>query len=203
MTSSNNQSNIAGDKPRARLELRQALREVSVEELKMASQAACSLLAQQAVWRKARCVLAYAPVATEINLLPLMITGVEQGKAIALPRFSHESVAYEMRRFTSLSKLDTGAFGVREPRGDAPLIPANQLDLILIPGLGFGLDGGRLGRGGGHYDRILETTGGCRCGVAMDVQVRSVVPLEPHDKLMNCILTPTRWLTIREEPDER
>jgi 5-formyltetrahydrofolate cyclo-ligase len=67
---------------------------------------------------------------------------------------------------------------------------------VLTPGIAFDALGRRLGRGRGFYDRLLAQTTGTRCGVAFDQQVVDVVPVETHDVVLNCILTPTRWLNV-------
>ena len=68
-----------------------------------------------------------------------------------------------------------------------------RLDLALVPGIGFTLDGGRLGRGKGYYDRLLAEVPVMKCGVAFECQIADEFPLESHDVQLNCILTPTRW----------
>jgi len=68
-----------------------------------------------------------------------------------------------------------------------------RLDLALVPGVAFDLNGHRLGRGKGYYDRLLAMLTGPACGVAFDQQIVSQVPNEPHDVRLSCILTPTRW----------
>jgi len=74
------------------------------------------------------------------------------------------------------------------------VISGNRLDLILVPGIAFDLRGRRLGRGKGYYDRWLPALRGKTCGVAFDEQIVDDIPLEPHDVVVNCILTPTRWI---------
>lgn len=184
-------------KAKARARLRQVLRTLPSPAQTDAPVAIALILVGQEVWLRAKTVLAYAAKGAEIDLLPAMIQGVEQGKIIGLPRFVSERAGYEIRRFDPSRPLEQGAFGVLEPSPGAPLIPPNQLDLAFVPGLGFDLFGGRLGRGGGHYDRILAATRGHRCGVAWDVQIGPALPLEPHDIRMNSILTPTRWVDIQ------
>jgi 5-formyltetrahydrofolate cyclo-ligase len=83
-----------------------------------------------------------------------------------------------------------------EPNATCAQLDLKLLDLLLVPGLGFAIAGQRLGRGGGYYDRLLTKAGGFKCGVAFDWQVVANLPLEPHDVLLNCILTPTRWLEV-------
>ncbi|HLP77584.1 MAG TPA: 5-formyltetrahydrofolate cyclo-ligase, partial [Candidatus Paceibacterota bacterium] len=73
-------------------------------------------------------------------------------------------------------------------------VSLNQLDLVLVPGVAFDACGRRLGRGKGFYDRLLADTRGIKCGVAFDEQIVTGIPVEPHDVLVDCILTPTRWI---------
>ena len=89
--------------------------------------------------------------------------------------------------------LQPGAFGIREPGPACPLFDLKKLDLLLVPGVGFAFDGSRLGRGKGHYDRMLAETTGFKCGVAFDWQLLVEIPGERHDICLDCILTPTRW----------
>ena len=90
----------------------------------------------------------------------------------------------------------TGRFGIREPRTGCARLSLKRLDLILVPGIAFDLDGHRLGRGRGYYDRLLGELQGARCGVAFDQQIVDRVPIEPHDMRLSCIVTPTRWQSV-------
>ena len=85
-----------------------------------------------------------------------------------------------------------GKYGVREPAATCEEIPLDQFDLVLIPGMAFDLQGNRLGRGRGFYDRILATASGVKCGVAYDFQLQEKIPTEPHDAKVNFIVTPGR-----------
>jgi 5-formyltetrahydrofolate cyclo-ligase len=76
------------------------------------------------------------------------------------------------------------------------VIALNRLDLALVPGVGFDADGRRLGRGRGHYDRLLAQVAGTKCGVAFDEQMAPEIPVAPHDVILNRIVTPTRWLEV-------
>jgi 5-formyltetrahydrofolate cyclo-ligase len=154
----------------------------------------CARLEQQAVWRSAKTLLFYAPLADEPDLWRLLENSLATGKTVALPRFQPEQGTYVACLISQVdSDLQTGKFGIREPRESCPIIPLNRLDLVLVPGVAFDLNGHRLGRGKGYYDRLLANIAGSTCGVAFDQQIVSQVPSEPHDVRLSCILTPTRW----------
>lgn len=117
----------------------------------------------------------------------------DAGHPIALPWFATRETPMIFRQWVSPYLDDTlapGAFGVGQPGGDAPeMVP----DVVFVPLVGFSADGGRLGQGGGHYDRWLaahpDTTA---IGLAWDCQLVPAVPREPHDHPLRAVVTPTR-----------
>jgi 5-formyltetrahydrofolate cyclo-ligase len=189
----------APDKREFRLKLRALLKTLPDAERSAASLRACALLRLQPVWKSARAVLFYAPLAGEIDLSPLINEGLREGKAIALPRFMAETGAYGAFQIRDAAgDCAPGKFGISEPTARCASFPPKRLDLALAPGVGFDAAGHRLGRGRGFYDRLLAQISGIKCGVAFDQQLVERIPVERHDARMNCILTPTRWLEISE-----
>ncbi|MCB1125204.1 MAG: 5-formyltetrahydrofolate cyclo-ligase [Verrucomicrobiae bacterium] len=149
-------------------------------------------------WRQAGQILLFAPLPDEPDIFPLLEEALAAGRRLALPRFSPSQGVYEVAEVQVLERdLYPGAFGIREPRPECPLFPSKHLDFTLLPGVAFASDGFRLGRGKGYYDRLLPGLGGGFCGVAMDWQVLPSVPAGSHDKAVNWIATPTRWITVR------
>ena len=152
----------------------------------------------------------------ELDIWPLFEHAVRGGKEVYLPRFVDEKpmkrfgkdpanantplkpsqayVACAVRNLTG--DLKTGQFGIREPVEGCAEIALNRLDFVLVPGIAFDLQGRRLGRGKGYYDRLLAEVRGKTCGVAFDEQIVEDLPVESHDIHVNCILTPTRWIEL-------
>ena len=84
-----------------------------------------------------------------------------------------------------------GRYGLREPSEPHPVSP-DTIDVMLVPGLGFDRGGGRLGRGGGYYDRFLATSRApVVIGVGFDCQILESVHREAHDQLMTAVVTPS------------
>jgi len=129
-------------------------------------------------YRRAGAILFFAPLPDELDLWPLFEEGLRENRVVALPRFAR------------------GQFGITEPSRDCRVLALNRLDLVFVPGVGFDRRGRRLGRGRGYYDRLLVRAAGFHCGAAMDWQVLAALPVEPHDRNLDCILTPTRWLVF-------
>jgi len=93
-----------------------------------------------------------------------------------------------------------GQFGIPEPASNPSQSTLNVLDLIFVPGIGFTFAGARLGRGKGYYDRLLSTISGIRCGVAFDWQIVADLPCEAHDIRLDCVVTPSQWRNITDQP---
>ena len=142
---------------------------------------------------EAQTVLLFAPLPDEPDITPLLDEIWASGRTLALPRFEAASGSYAPCRVTGRAELVAGRFGVLEPGPACPLIPLNQLDFAFVPGVAFDLEGRRLGRGKGFYDRLLAGVRGHKCGVALEAQIVTEVPEEPHDVRVDSILTPTRW----------
>ncbi len=185
------------------LERKQALRREVHERLKAmtdsqqvgASVRARALLQLQPPWQSASSVLLFAPLPGEPDVWPLLSEALASGKKVALPRFAAETAGYQACEVREPEyDVGPGRWGIREPRPHCAKHTLIQFDLILVPGTAFDLRGHRLGRGKGYYDRLLATVDGTTCGVAFDEQIVPEVPVEPHDIVLNCLLTPTRWL---------
>jgi 5-formyltetrahydrofolate cyclo-ligase len=188
-------------KAELRRQLRLAINGLSDAERQAASARARDLLRRQPVWRRARVVLFYAPMARELDVSPLLQEALQQGKTVALPRFEPQTGIYLAAQVSRLEgDCVPGQLGIAEPAAHCPAVELKRLDLVLVPGLGFDLSGHRLGRGRGYYDRLLAGTAGAKCGVAFDPQVVAQIPAERHDVNMNFILTPTRWLEFSTQP---
>ena len=131
-------------------------------------------------WRGAGTVLLYRNLPGEFSTVGLANAAWRQGKRVAMPRVAGPGLLalHEVRAWTDLRP--GGAFGIHEPAPTLPRLEGAEVDLALVPGVAWTRDGGRLGRGGGFYDRLLPDLR-LAWGVGFDVQVMASVPMEPHD----------------------
>jgi len=186
---------IAESKTVLRREVGARLKAMPPAQRATASGRACALLEQQSVWKKAGLIFFYAPLPEELDIWPLVGDSLAAGKVVALPRFDPGTQRYVACQIQDIARdLSAGQYGIREPGGHCVAVPPNRLDLALVPGVAFDLEGRRLGRGKGFYDQMLASVRGTTCGVGFDEQIVDTVPVEPHDIHLNCILTPTRWI---------
>ncbi len=93
--------------------------------------------------------------------------------------------------------LVCGAYGIQEPCGE--VCAPRQIDLIVVPGLGFDAAGHRLGRGKGYYDKYLGGAPGSlyKVGVCWDFQLVDQIPVEGHDAVMDAVVTEKRQIILR------
>ena len=169
---------------------------VSEAQLAEASLAVVVRLRQHETYRRSQRILFFAAIRGEPRLEELMVDALAAGKIVALPRFDSTNGCYAAALVQSPSGLERARFGILEPSPAAALLPLNQLDLALVPGVAFDVGGGRLGRGKGFYDRLLVSVTAVKCGVALDYQLEPNIPREPHDLIMDCIVTPSRWIDV-------
>jgi 5-formyltetrahydrofolate cyclo-ligase len=141
--------------------------------------------------------MVYIPMGGELDVLPVVEQALAQRKTVLLPRFDGAAGTYRAAVISNLkADLMRGPFGVMEPRPVCPVESLNQLDVTLVPGLGFDRVGRRLGRGKGHYDRMLTDASGEFWGIGHDCQLLPEVPEEAHDVVLNCIVTPASWIEV-------
>jgi 5-formyltetrahydrofolate cyclo-ligase len=135
-------------------------------------------------WQQSSCVCVFSALAGE----PDVLASWPEGKRIALPRVQGEQLQFHW--VASPAELEAGSFGILEPAAGAPAA-GNAFDLLLVPGLAFDRQGGRLGRGKGFYDRFLAGARGIRVGVCFEDQIVGEVPMDPHDLRMDFVVTPS------------
>ena len=182
-------------KKELRAKVQAHLRQLAPAEREAAAAQARALLRDQPGWKQARSVLLFAPLPDELDVWPLLAAALSGGKTVALPRFDPQANGYLACQVQNLvSDVKIGRFGIREPSENCPQIALNRLDFILVPGVAFDVQGRRLGRGKGFFDRLLAAARGTTCGVAFDEKIVREIPVAPHDIRVNRILTPTRWI---------
>ena len=134
----------------------------------------------------ARVVALFSPLGDEPQLWPL-VERLAKRMSVVLPRVEGDDM--EFYDYDSRA-MQIGSFGIVEPQGVEP-VEAEQIDLMVVPGVAFTAAGDRLGRGKGYYDRYLSREGfrAFCVGVCYEHQVVESLPVEPHDKAMDEVVS--------------
>ncbi len=103
----------------------------------------------------------------------------------------HEGRMMTFHRAQCAHELVSGAFGIREPAAQAPVIAPQELDMVVLPGAAFTPDGARLGYGGGFYDTLMRKLNpqARKVGVCYPCQILPQLPVEPHDCPVDALLS--------------
>jgi 5-formyltetrahydrofolate cyclo-ligase len=133
-----------------------------------------------------RVIATFSPLKGEIDLLPLLR---RSDRTWVFPKVEGAELGFYHVK-NPLEDLVPGAFNILEPREGLERYPAERIDLFLCPGLGFDTHGGRIGRGMGFYDRVLERArpDAVKLGVCFGFQLVDEVDMEDHDIRMNGVI---------------
>jgi len=132
----------------------------------------------------------YLASADELDLTAAIAEMLAHGVTVVAPRWN--GVTYELAKLKGLKDEDLrrGPMGILEPK-HADIVSPKRVAVWLVPGLAFTRDGRRLGYGGGWYDRLMADAaeGAMKIGVAHAFQVLKHLPSEPHDILMDDVVS--------------
>jgi len=136
----------------------------------------------------ARVVALYAALPGEVPLDAIADAVLAGGRSLAMPRMEGDRLRFV--QVESWRNLERGRFGILEPLAAAPEAAFASSDLILLPGVAFDARGGRLGRGGGHYDRAIAALRPTPhlIGVGFAFQLVAHVPVEPCDQRVDAFV---------------
>lgn len=136
----------------------------------------------------------YVAARGEIDPASVLAAAAAAGVMVALPRVDSEGSRLRFHR-ADAGALVPGRFGLLEPASDAPEVGIDHLDLVVVPGLAFDGHGGRLGFGGGFYDRTFGSLGRATLvGFAYDFQIVPRCPTGAGDVPVDAIVTDLRVL---------
>lgn len=166
---------------------------MSPQEAHARSSIACRLLVQEPEFAKADVLMIYLSTVQEVDTTQIALAAWSLSKRVVAPRVSWEQRRMIPIEISSLtSDVREGQMGIREPLEGMP-VPVGEIDLVLVPGLGFDARGNRLGRGRGFYDRFLAHRDfrGVACGLAFESQVVEDVPHDERDQRVRMLVTDT------------
>ncbi|MGB0646880.1 MAG: 5-formyltetrahydrofolate cyclo-ligase [Bradymonadia bacterium] len=134
-------------------------------------------------FKQARTVAMYRAIHGEVDTSELIETAKKQGKTVCFPIARPNAPLV----FSTAVRWSKGRFGF-QPHGHE--VALKEIDLMLVPGLAFCLNGQRLGFGGGHYDRTLRIYSGTSIGLAYPFQIcETSIATDPWDIRVNRVVT--------------
>ncbi len=163
------------------------------------SQIICNTFIAQESYQQAETIMWYLHCRSEVRTLETALLQLNSSKRIIIPYCTTDIDGQNklgLWWLEDIAELSPGTWGILEPpkirwgeKGKE--VSANELDLIMVPGVAFDRHGGRLGNGAGYYDRLLQEvrTDTELTAVCFESQLCSKVIMEKHDVYMNKVIT--------------
>jgi 5-formyltetrahydrofolate cyclo-ligase len=185
--------NDAGAKASLRSEMAARVAALAPDYRRRSDARICAHLIALPEYRAARQLLAYSALKDEVSLSALFERAERDDKAIFLPVADATARTVSFLRWSIAQPLRRSSLGVLEPSCAAASAgaPERLRSIVLVPGRAFDRGGGRLGRGGGFYDRALDELAGFGLvvGVAYAVQLLASVPVGPLDRHVDAVVS--------------
>ena len=144
-------------------------------------------------------VLFYIHVRDEVRTQFVILARLATGGECVVPYCLDRDL--QLCRIVNFRELERGKYGILEPSLEVRSDPARkveptEIDVALIPGLGFSERGQRIGYGAGYYDRLLATLRkDClKIGLAFDCQIVAHIPTDAHDVSVDWVVTESRMI---------
>lgn len=147
----------------------------------------CSNIENWNIFQESKSILSYMPIKGEVDLRALFLHCPE--KRWVLPRIlpgENHDMAFHL---LEIDRLVIHPFGMAEPASTQAFIPADEIELVLVPGLAFDMSGWRLGYGGGYFDRFLGKFKGISLGVTYHALLVKELPHDAYDITVQWIAT--------------
>lgn len=193
---------MADERTTLRTQILAARDTLPAEERRRKSRAITEHLLALPEFAGARTVLAYVSFRSEVETLPLIAHCLKKGMAVSVPLTLPAEHRLLSHAVTDLSRdLAPGYCGILEPLPTLPLVDPAAIEVVIVPGSVFDARGGRLGYGGGYYDRFLQGAApqALRIGLAFALQVVKAVPLKSHDQRLDYLITETGTIHLERK----
>ena len=167
-----------------------ARRALSSEERATYSATITERLLSHRALTEAKTIFAYAATEDEVQTEALLSKLIDMGKRVAIPWITGKRMM-EAALVPSMEVLTYGAYHILTVREDRrETLPPEAFDCVIVPGVAFGLDGTRLGMGGGYYDAFLpKAVRATKIAAAFQCQITEDIPKLPYDHGVDWIVT--------------
>lgn len=180
-------------KNQLRQQYKKIRQQLTATEIQQHSARIAETLLQTTFWQQSHTVMLYLSFQNEVATQTIYLQGWAEGKTMLLPICSTQDGHMEMSILSSFNQLVPNRYGIDElPSQLQQIIPPQQIDLCIIPGIAFDHAGNRLGFGAGYYDRYLPRVNpqAKRIALAYECQLHhGLLPTDAHDLPMNYIIT--------------
>ena len=150
-----------------------------------------SALLGAAFYHDSRAIVLYSALGNEVSTEQIFDDALAAGREVFYPRLDHARHTLSLCKVESRSDLVPGAYGILEPETPSMDIASLPPCVVVVPGVAFTREGERIGRGGGHYDRMLAEfpAHAIRVGLAYSFQLLDRIAQSQWDQRLNFVVT--------------
>ncbi|MBN2602565.1 MAG: 5-formyltetrahydrofolate cyclo-ligase [Candidatus Thermoplasmatota archaeon] len=136
-------------------------------------------------------ILFYISYDNEVRTHEMIKESIDCGKIVCVPfvkKNEHRIIPIKLENWND---LEIGSYNILEPKQNKlKKFPLEEIELIIVPGIGFDARGNRIGHGMGYYDRLLSITNNCfKIGLGFHCQIVEYIPADPHDVRLDMVIT--------------
>ncbi|MDO4548140.1 MAG: 5-formyltetrahydrofolate cyclo-ligase [Clostridia bacterium] len=177
---------IDDEKRQLRRSVKSFLMSLADGEIASRSAVICDNIAKLDEFKNARVVMLYMPLKGEVDVTGLIRKVFETGKTACFPVITEKGHMIAAKA-DSLEDMLPDKYGIPSPTNGTATAP-DSIDVIITPGLAFDRRGGRLGKGGGFYDRFLAETSAVTIAPAFVEQVVDEIPRMEFDRKIDILV---------------
>lgn len=143
------------------------------------------------LYRDSKIIMTFISFGDEVDTHEFIKKSLKDGKRIVVPITFPKTKEIRPSELFDFNELKIGFYNILTPKDEfIRFIDPKEIDLIVVPGVGFDRNGFRVGYGGGYYDRFLSKyPDAVKLGIAFDLQLIDEVPKEDFDIPVDLILT--------------
>ncbi len=189
LISSRGVKQLNDEKQKVRKTIKTSLEQLSEEKRVEYTNQISAQLFELIEWKQAKVIGITIAIPPEIPTLHMIEQAWREGKEVVVPKCNPENKTMQFKKITTFEQLESVYSGLLEPVESTLEINADEIDLLIVPGLAFTKEGYRLGFGGGYYDRFLSKYNGPTIALAYECQLIDELPIELHDIPVQLVVT--------------
>lgn len=146
---------------------------------------------ESSYYKNSNAIFIFVSYNGEVDTHKIIKYALKDKKIVCVPKVISKKEGMLAIKIDKFEDLKPGMYGILEPDNTSNTINVCDIDIVFVPGVAFSKNYGRVGYGGGFYDRFLKNTNECckKIALAYDFQIFDEVPMEKYDAYMDGIIT--------------
>lgn len=158
-------------------------------KVKASSVKICEHILATDAYKNAQCILGYLSFGAELSVDAVLAQALKDEKRVCVP-YIISNTEFVAARLVCMDDFVLDRYGIRSVCEPIEVIEPKDIDLVLVPGVAFAKNGGRMGMGAGYYDRfLLKTPQAKLLGIAYEELLQESLPLDKYDVLIPYLVT--------------